>query len=220
MSVSLVKVFDAPPVDQGEILRYLGQKEGDDKVNALVKECLDEVEKSLTYKVCYLYSNCKISGDEVEIDGERIVSKSLVKNLTGVNEVVLFACSVGFMIDRLIEKYKVLNPTKSLVMHAVGVERVESLANAFCSFLRAEAKKENKYLRPRFSAGYGDFGIENQNLFFKNLEINKLLGVTLTEGMLMSPSKSVTAIVGIGDEKEQGCNIGCESCSLECEYRR
>ena len=48
MSVSLVKVFDAPPVDQGEILRYLGQKERDDKVDALVKECLDEVEKSLT----------------------------------------------------------------------------------------------------------------------------------------------------------------------------
>ena len=124
------------------------------------------------------------------------------------------------MIDRLIEKYKVLNPTKSLVMHAVGVERVESLANAFCSFLRAEAKKENKCLRPRFSAGYGDFGIENQNLFFKNLEINKLLGVTLTEGMLMSPSKSVTAIVGIADGKEQECNSGCDSCSLECEYRR
>ena len=220
MSVSLVKVFDAPPVDQGEILRYLGQKERDDKVDALVKECLDEVEKSLTYKACYIYENCKISSDEVEIGGEKIASKSLAKNLSGVNEVVLFACSVGFTIDRLIEKYKVLNPTKSLVMHAVGVERVESLANAFCSFLGAEVKKENKRLRPRFSPGYGDFGIEGQNLFFKNLEVNKLLGVTLTEGMLMSPSKSVTAIVGIGDEKEQGCNIGCESCSLECEYRR
>ena len=220
MSIPLVKVFDCPAFSLAETLRYLRQNERDEKIEALIKECFLEAENGFVYKACYLRSNCKTSDNCVEIMGKKVKSKALAKNLSGVKEVVLFACSIGFNLDRLIEKYKLIDPSRSLIMHAIGVERVESLADAFCSFLAEEVQKENKSLRPRFSPGYGDFGIENQKLFFESLDVSKLLGVTLTESMLMSPSKSVTAIVGLADEKGMDLNCGCLSCDKECEYRR
>ena len=219
MSVPLIKNFDAPPVDLEEILRYLGQKERNAQIEGLIRESLEEVSEHLSYKACYLSTNCQVGDGVVKIGESEICSSDLAKNLRGAKEVILFACSIGFAIDRFIEKYKVIAPTKSLVMHAVGVERVESLANEFCFFMMKELKKENKSLKPRFSAGYGDFGIENQKLFFDTLDISKLLGITLNESMLMSPSKSVTAIIGITKEKEPDCH-GCDTCNAKCEYRR
>jgi len=50
--------------------------------------------------------------------------------------------------------------------------------------------------RMRFSPGYGDLSLENQKLFFKALELEKM-GMKLTESLMMFPEKSVTAIAGV-----------------------
>ena len=51
--------------------------------------------------------------------------------------------------------------------------------------------------RPRFSCGYGDLPLSLQREIFPALQVTKNIGVTLTDGDLMMPTKSVTAIVGI-----------------------
>ena len=88
-------------------------------------------------------------------------------------------------------------------------------------YLKKELALDGKKIRPRFSAGYGDFKVENQRLFFEYLESTKLLGLTLNDSYLMSPSKSVTAIVGIYDCEGKEQAQGCKACVLkDCEYRR
>jgi cobalamin-dependent methionine synthase I len=52
-------------------------------------------------------------------------------------------------------------------------------------------------LTQRFSAGYGDLPLELQRDIFGALDCQRKIGVTLNESLLMSPSKSVSAIVGI-----------------------
>lgn len=220
MALSLLKSFNPPPIDVKEILRYAGQKGEAPSIESIVDECLKEVSSVLSYKACYAYVDCIVSDNVVTLDGEEIASKALAKNLAGCLKAVIFSCTIGLGIDRIIEKYKVTSPLKALITHAIGVERVEGLANAFCHFLQEEVG-ENLSLRPRFSAGYGDFKIENQNLFFNKLESTKLLGITLNESLLMSPSKSVTAVIGIAEES--GCNkeYSCVQCGQrDCEYRR
>ena len=45
-------------------------------------------------------------------------------------------------------------------------------------------------------------------------------GIVLTETCLMIPSKSVSAIIGVGPEPAAPCPAGCRACSkTECEYR-
>ena len=56
--------------------------------------------------------------------------------------------------------------------------------------IQRNAKEKGLYLRPRFSPGYGDFALEYQKDIFRMLECEKRIGITLTEGNLMMPSKS------------------------------
>ena len=81
--------------------------------------------------------------------------------------------------------------------------------------------KENLYLRPRFSPGYGDFSIEHQTMIVRMIEASKKIGLTVTDSLMLSPSKSVTAVIGISETKRICTVKGCEACAkTDCEYRR
>jgi cobalamin-dependent methionine synthase I len=54
-------------------------------------------------------------------------------------------------------------------------------------------------LRPRFSPGFGDLPLSLQPEILAITNARKNLSITLDEGCLMSPSKSVTAFAGIDD---------------------
>ena len=51
--------------------------------------------------------------------------------------------------------------------------------------------------RPRFSPGFGDLTLEVQPRLIRSIDAQKLLGVTVGKTYLMSPMKTVTAIIGI-----------------------
>ena len=87
--------------------------------------------------------------------------------------------------------------------------------------LETDMKKEGYYIRPRFSPGYGDFDIAHQDMILRMLDAAKKIGLTLTGGNMLTPSKSVTAVIGLS-ETETSCHIkGCEVCQKkDCAYRR
>ena len=55
----------------------------------------------------------------------------------------------------------------------------------------------------------------------KVVDTAKKIGLTMTESYMLTPVKSVTALIGISDSDEK-CHIkGCESCTkTDCIYRR
>ena len=56
--------------------------------------------------------------------------------------------------------------------------------------------------------------------FDRVLDCPRKIGLTLNESLLMSPSKSVTAIIGLGHPRESSCSGGCNQCSkTDCIYR-
>ena len=62
-----------------------------------------------------------------------------------------------------------------------------------------ESEKMNGFeITTRFSPGYGDFPLETQKKFLKIINAEKL-GVYLTDGYLMKPFKTVTAVIGVGN---------------------
>ncbi|MBQ7913295.1 MAG: Vitamin B12 dependent methionine synthase activation subunit [Clostridia bacterium] len=212
-----VKNYPTPDFDKREILRYAGVKGDISAINALIDECIKELDGKLNYKVCYSEYPVKILGDKIDLTFTTIVSKDLAKNLKNCNRFILFAATVGIGIDRLIAKYIALSPTKALIFQAIGAERIESL----CDLFNNEMKEKYKTVKPRFSAGYGDLPIEIQKDIFIALNCSKNIGVTLNESLLMSPSKSVTAIIGIANDSDCTDKNGCTACNkTECEFRR
>lgn len=213
------KVYDAPPVNLREILRYAGAGEDCGELSGLIRECMDEVSNRLTYKVCWRDFPVMDEGGTLDIGFLKTESKDLKKNLSGCERVILFAATVGMEIDRLIIRYGRISPVKALLFQAIGAERIESLTECFACDVAQQAMEQGKHARIRFSPGYGDFPLSVQKQIFDVLECQKQIGLTLNASLLMSPSKSVTALIGIG---ETPCitHSGCGSCKkIDCTFR-
>ena len=215
----LIKTYFPPEIKRSEIFRYAGVKTPDEKLNALLSECLKETEGKLTYKVCYKTFPVTANGNEIDLSFCKTTSKDLKVNLDGATEIILFAATIGLYVDRLIAKYNLLSPVKALFFQAIGAERIESLCDAFNEDITNELEKKGKFTRPRFSAGYGDFGIEFQKDIFAALSVDKNIGVKLNDSLLMTPSKSVTAIIGVSDKKANR-KEKCADCKKDCPFRR
>ncbi len=210
-----VKSFENKPFNRSEILRYAGIKSEDGSMNVLISACIKEAEGAISGRVCYSKLPVRFYPDYIDLSFMKIYSNDLRKALCDADEAILFAATIGLGIDRLISKYAAVSPCKALIFQAIGAERIESLCDNFCEY----AKCEFKNILPRFSPGYGDFSIEAQKDIFLALDCPRKIGLSLNSSLLMSPSKSVTAIMGISEKAKE--KHSCKNCGkTDCEYRR
>lgn len=213
----LVKTYPPPAVCEKEILRYAGCREADAEMTALMQECMAEVRGKLTYKVCYRRLPVTVEGDCSDFRIFTLTSEKLAANLQGCHEVVLFAATIGVEIDRLIARYGRLSPVKALLFQAIGAERIEALCDAFCEEL---AKEQGIGFKPRFSPGYGDLSLDAQREVFGALDCARQIGLSLTDSLLMTPSKSVTAFAGITESTNEKLHAKCSMCDKkDCTFR-
>lgn len=183
-------------LDMKETLRYLGYAgvKSADGIEGVLEECRGMILPVLAPKAVYEEFPL-IQGEENRLDlgFAKVVSNSLTRNLAGCSKLVLFAATVGAGVDRLILKYNRLSPARAVILQAMGAAAVEQ----WCDEVNGIITLEYGPTRPRFSCGYGDLPLSLQREIFPALQVTKNIGVTLTDGDLMMPTKSVTAIVGI-----------------------
>ena len=212
----LIKSYPAPPVCKAEIMRYAGGDNGEKEISLLLEECINEVADKLSYKVCYCELPVNIENDTCDLGLISVKSKNLAQNLKGCKSAILFAATIGVELDRAAAKYGRLFTAKGLLLESFGAERIEALCNTFCEDIKKEYSINTK---PRFSPGYGDFPLCVQKDIFSVLGCEKRIGLTLNDSMLMSPSKSVTAILGLTESCEKPQNK-CSICNKkDCTIR-
>ena len=197
MSVVLFEEFALPEVDRREVLRYMGCRESDDETEALIDRAIEVGKDAFCGKVCFCELPLSVSDGQIRIGTVRTESKNLLKNLDGCESVILFGATVGIEIDRLIMRYGKVSPSLAVCLQALGAERIEALCDIFCAEMARKQGLQGKRLRPRFSPGYGDFPLEAQKEIFAMLGCDRRIGLTLNDSLIMSPTKSVTAIIGI-----------------------
>jgi hypothetical protein len=127
-------------------------------------------------------------------------SKNLLSILKDCREIVVMAVTGGSRIINAVgEDSCAGNLTRGVVLDAAASEIVDSALDWIMSYFNNQLLRENRCLtKRRFSAGYGDFSLENQEKIFNMLKLDKL-GISLTSGFMLIPQKSVTAIAGIQD---------------------
>lgn len=210
--------------DRREVLRYLGYREGqpESKVEELVESCMEELSGAVDPKYLSREYRLKLLPDGT-IDGScfRVKSQNLSRNLAGCEGIILFAATLGMGADYLIQRYNKLSVSRAVVMQAAAAAMIEAYCDETCKKLCADYERRDLYLRPRFSPGYGDFPLECQPQILDALEAGKRIGIKLTGGCLMLPSKSVTAVMGISRQPVR-CQVkGCEACGkTDCPFRR
>ena len=211
-------------ISRREILRYLGYRgqEADEMVTERMEECVRELERAASPKSIYrVYPLALLPDEEIDFTAFRAKSKNLSRNLQDCEQVILFAATLGAGVDLLLHRYTRLEMSRAVIMQAAAAAMIEAYCDEINTSLKDEFEARGLYLRPRFSPGYGDFPLECQRELTAALETAKRIGITLTDSLIMAPSKSVTAVIGVS-VKPHRCEVkGCEACSkTDCAYRR
>ena len=212
-------------ISNKEVLRYLRMTEAaaDERIHSMVKEMTDFFSENIVPKSVYGIWDCQIDSSTVALGGMNIKSKNLAKHLAGCRRAVLLAATLGVEADTLIRRYSVQDMEKAVVAQAVCAAMIE----AYCDKIESEFSQKNEfsglYSTARFSPGYGDFDIARQKDILSLLNCGRI-GLSMTDGYMLTPSKSVTAVIGFSDEKKRATELRaagkCGGCADEqCKYR-
>lgn len=131
-------------------------------------------------------------------DNRHFESRKLAGFLEHCREIILMGATTGSDIMNAIqEDMSGRNMLRGVVFDATASEMADGALDWLMTYFNRSVRRENKKLRQkRFSAGYGDFSLENQKAIHSLLHLDRL-GVDITDSCMLIPEKSVTAIAGI-----------------------
>lgn len=139
-----------------------------------------------------------LKDDSIEIEGGiKFYTKKTIPSIRGASSLVLLLVTIGDGIEKeasLLTLDK--DPLKGYLLDRIGSFAVESLADNLEKRLRKDYALNKKSVSSRFSPGYCDWPIEEQFKMAKVMDFSKT-GVSLTEGCVMVPKKSISAIVAV-----------------------
>ena len=212
-----------------EVQRYMGYRGLADigpDIRAKIDKAIDQVGIQSHPRIISREYPIDIDGNNVTIhagpEDVVLVSESLARNLTGCCGALLLAATIGPACDMLVRRAGVSSAVDASIYQAAGAAAIESFLDDMNDRYKAEYEARGLFLRPRFSPGYGDLKLEHQKDWFRLLNITKQIGIELTDSLLMVPTKSVTAIIGIGMNKESAGCSGCACCNRKgtCDFSK
>ncbi|MDR0944439.1 MAG: methionine synthase [Ruminococcus sp.] len=178
-------------IDITETLYYLGFKGTvpEPPIMTAIKKC--EAKLLDTIKPQYVIKISDIEEDSHPL----IVGNDIHDLLSGCQKAVFFCCTLGSGVDRLISYAGAFDISDQLYTDALANAAVEQV----CDMLQQKIASDYPEfeLTMRFSPGYGDYPLEIQPEINRFLDAPKRIGVTVTDSLLMNPTKSVSAVIGL-----------------------
>lgn len=158
-------------------------------------------------------------GCAIQNEAHRVASRKFSRILLGCDKAVLCAATLGRDLDEELKRDD-LRMYERVILDQVASDVMEAVMELGQVKIQG-ACKPGKSLTKRYSPGYCDWSVEGQQMLFSLLP-SQVLGIKLSSSNLMSPRKSVTALLGIGGEEEiEEKGNACTRCSRRnCEFRR
>ena len=186
---------DRVELNPAEVCRRLQIPRGYDLEAA--ERCAKLLESVMACRYAYIRTPADYPSLGVcRFDFAEIKSADLYKNLRGCGEAYVFAVTLGIGVDRLLFRLNLTSQAEHFIVDALASAAVESLCDIVDKKIRSTAGASDVKFRPRFSPGYGDVDISVQKSLLNRLQADKTLGITLNSAYLMTPMKSITAIMG------------------------
>lgn len=205
-------------VDISEAMRYLGAGKGGAGLYAQV----EAVSRELTERPRWTYRvfGLTFPGGVPTLGGTALPGNTARTMLTGCEQAVLLACTLGLQLDARLRSAQARDMARAVILDACASALVEQGCDA--------AEKEiagrfpGLYLTDRFSPGYGDLPLSLQPRLLDALDAQRRLGIVVSPSLLMTPAKSVTAIIGLSPVPQMARIRGCGHCSMKetCALRK
>ncbi|MBQ7845989.1 MAG: methionine synthase [Clostridia bacterium] len=172
----------------------------------------------------YIY---RVSAVEHRPEGEWLSDLQLLlpgnsarKMLAECQRAAVLVCTLGLGFEQHMRLTQARDMSQAVLLDACG----SALVEAGCDAAEKElaARFPGVYLTDRFSPGYGDLPLDLQPAICRITDSQRRLGVYVTESCLMTPQKSVTAIIGMADKPQRARIRGCAYCAMKdtCALRK
>lgn len=193
------------------IYNYLNMTISDSFIESLIDECIEEVKSLSHFKVTYQCFHLTHNPLTIKETGLLFNSSDLSFYLKDCNECMIIAGTLGNEVDRKLKYYEYVHMSKALVFDAV--------CNAYIEQCLDEYQSELPFVHTyRFAPGYGDVPLELNKEFYNYLDAYKHLGLSINNGGLFIPLKSIIGICGIGISSSKSC-MSCIK-KQDCVYRK
>lgn len=237
-------------IDTNEVLRYLGYHghSPDIVVSQQLARAIQLLKRisapTCTFKVFELIHD---SPDDPEFPGnppvlpdqlpdtQSVSSEILLRGtsirLTGADAAtflkdcsscIITAVTIGHRVDEELRRQQITDMSSAVILDSCASSAVESICNQLETDLEKEYESRGLFLTDRFSPGYGDLPLSLQPAICSTLSTEKTIGLSVTGGIMMTPTKSVTALIGIADRPQPKRLTGCSRCRMNaaCNYRK
>jgi len=192
-------------------------------VAEIVEKTFDELKDSKEIIGGYRILDCPEvnvkDGTVVCSSGHLHTGRKISGYMKGADRIALFLCTAGQRFTGLSHTYQQNGDfLEAFVVESIGSATVESAMDKVQQYLEEEMMERGKKITNRYSPGYCEWALSGQRDLFAYIGEHPT-GITINESSLMQPIKSVSGIIGIGDEvrkRPYGCAI-CNSSS--CVYR-
>ena len=208
-----------------QIESVMGYKQGESQkhISDLISEVLKETEAICNIKAEYrIFSGIHFNDTEKTVEINHLVFqiKKIVYGLIKKSDsIAVFLCTAGEGIGiRSKKAMKEGDLLTGYIYDVIGSEIVESAADLMQNELEKTVLSSGKKITNRYSPGYCGWNVADQHKLFQLVPSN-FCGIRLTESALMDPIKSVSGIIGIG-ENVRFNPYTCNLCDIKtCIYR-
>ncbi|MGI6499036.1 MAG: methionine synthase [Oscillospiraceae bacterium] len=212
-------------IDKAEALRYAGHRHGPltEPLQRLLDDCCEKTHAlarpRMVFRVFSIadHSPVRLAGTDLVLEGGD--AEVLLKQSKAC---VLMAVTIGNGVEPAIRSAQVTDMTRALFLDACASAAVESVCEAGERALRKQLGGPPPFFTRRYSPGYGDLPLTLQRPLLQLLDAGRKIGLSVSESGLLTPRKSVTAIIGLNDAGEEAGESGCASCGSRetCLYRK
>lgn len=211
-------------INRAEAFRYMGMHgKIPENIVTLADECESRLIAAAAPKFYWIYADiADISEETVTLAGHKLVlrGKDISEHLNGCFGTALLCATLGDGVDKLLRTVQTEDMAKALTADALASAAVEQV----CDIAENEIGERfaDKFTTWRFSPGYGDFPLECQGDFLTAVNAMRTVGVCINGGGLLTPTKSVTAVIGISEEQIPQKRRGCGTCTIreKCNLRK
>ena len=209
--------------DRDETLRYMGvpPEQADAPLRALVEDCSGQLLAAAQPRWVWQTARLSLEPNGVRLDrGLLLPGQALKEHLAGCDRVCLFCATLGAQVDRLIRQAECSDLTRALALDCCASALTEQLCDRAEAFLQSQFP--GCFFPYRFSPGYGDLPLEVNTSLLDLLDAPRQIGLCATASHLLTPRKSVTALLGIAGHPIQAHKRSCLACPAQsgCPYRK
>ena len=212
--------FDKLNITNRDVLREMGYgiKDADSFVEQQIDLLLDDPASLVMSRFVYRIYSGKVEREVIWIGDTLLNVGSIISSIMeGATAFAVFAATAGEHLEKVMKEAVTRNDVfEEYLVSAIGSCIVEKTGDYMENVLQAELSVLSH--TRRFSPGYCGWPLSDQKSIFHLLGDNPC-NITLSECFLMTPIKSISGIIGIGEHVKRNL-YGCAVCNMQSWYKR